>query len=226
MNECDHLEEFLSHVGEDARVQLKKRFSLQRYDRGEYIFTEGDPNNNLYLIESGTIEANTVRADGRIFIFHFVFPGQVFGEGTVYGEEYAVYSALARKKLVVWRVPKADLLAAIRSDATLQSYLLRLIGHKLEASYIKARCTGGEKVEKRIACLLLRSDSQGQRSLKCQERLDVPLTNRDLSGLVGSTEETVSRVMSRLKKEEIIAIEDKKLKILDRESLLGFFDTV
>ena len=52
------------------------------------------------------------------------------------------------------------------------------------------------------------------------------LTNRDISGLIGSTEETVSRIMSRLKKENVIGIQDKQLVVLDREALVKYLDSV
>jgi len=78
-----------------------------------------------------------------------------------------------------------------------------------------------------VACILLKTIDQ-QRGIysHCVEKLDTPLTNRDISGLIGSTEETVSRVMSRLKKEGIISLEDKHLVVLDREGLMGYFDSM
>lgn len=227
MVKCDVLDEFVSHVKKDQQARLRDKFTSTGLDRGQFVFFEGDEAASLYLIESGVIEANVVHGDGKVYIFHFIFPGEVFGEGVVYEQDYYPFSTVARKEALVWKVPKEDLLSAIDSDPAFKAYMLRLVGQKLDSSYVKARCIAGERVEKRVACILLKTIDQ-QRGIysHCVEKLDTPLTNRDISGLIGSTEETVSRVMSRLKKEGIISLEDKHLVVLDREGLMGYFDSM
>ena len=223
----DVLDEFVSHAKKDQRARLKDRFTSLSLDRGQFVFFEGDEAASLYLIESGVIEANVVHGDGKVYIFHFIFPGEIFGEGVVYEQDYYPFSAVARKEALIWKVPKEYIVSALDSDPAFKAYMLRLIGHKLDSSYVKARCIAGERVEKRVACILLKTIDQ-QRGIfdHCTEKLDTPLTNRDISGLIGSTEETVSRVMSRLKREGIIGTEDKQLVVLDRESLMGYFDSM
>jgi len=224
---CDVLDEFVSHVKKDQQARLRDKFTSIGLDRGQFVFFEGDEAAYLYLIESGVIEANVVHGDGKVYIFHFIFPGEVFGEGVVYEQDYYPFSTVARKEALVWKVPKEDLLSAIDSNPAFKAYMLRLVGQKLDSSYVKARCIAGERVEKRVACILLKTiDQQHGIYSHCVEKLDTPLTNRDISGLIGSTEETVSRVMSRLKKEGIISLEDKHLVVLDREGLMGYFDSM
>lgn len=227
MVKCDVLDEFVSHAKKDQQARLRDKFTSIGLDRGQFVFFEGDEAAYLYLIESGVIEANVVHGDGKVYIFHFIFPGEVFGEGVVYEQDYYPFSTVARKEALVWKVPKEDLLSAIDSNPAFKAYMLRLVGQKLDSSYVKARCIAGERVEKRVACILLKTIDQ-QRGIysHCVEKLDTPLTNRDISGLIGSTEETVSRVMSRLKKEGIISLEDKHLIVLDREGLMGYFDSM
>ncbi|MBU1670732.1 MAG: Crp/Fnr family transcriptional regulator [Actinobacteria bacterium] len=225
MTECDCLDQFLSNLKKEKRNRLQDKFISQVLDRGQLIFFEGDPASHLYLVEKGVIEANVIHGDGKVYIFHFVFPGEVFGEGVLYGQEYYPFSTVARKESLVWKAPAHEVRAALDADPGFKSYIIGLLGEKLEQSYIKARCVAGERVEKRVACILLKTIEEfGMHN--CKERLDTPLTNRDISGLIGSTEETVSRVMSRMKKEGIIAMEDKQLVVLDREKLLGYFDSM
>jgi CRP-like cAMP-binding protein len=224
---CEVLDDFVSHARKDLRGKLKDKFTSHKLDRGQFVFFEGDDAAFMYVVESGVIEANVVHGDGKVYIFHFIFPGEIFGEGVVYGQGFYPFSTVARKEAVVWKVPKDDLLAAAEADPKFKMYLLELIGRKLDLSYVKARCIAGERVEKRVACILLKTLDQQQGIYShCVEKLDTPLTNRDISGLIGSTEETVSRVMSRLKKEGIIGTEDKQLVVLDREALMGYFESM
>lgn len=225
-NNCDHLDEFLGHAKKSARAGLKEKFTAINLDRGQFIFFEGDESSALYLVESGVVEANVIHGDGKVYIFHFIFPGEMFGEGIVYGQTHYPFSAVARKEAVVFKISRDDLAPVLASDPAFERYILRMVGARLDSSYIKARCIAGERVERRVACILLKSLDEGSGLKGCAERVDSPLTNRDISGLIGSTEETVSRVMSRLKKEGIVGTRDRQLAVLDRGALLQFYDSM
>jgi CRP-like cAMP-binding protein len=223
---CEVLDEFVGHAKKNLQAGLKDKFTHQALDRGQFVFFEGDDASTLYLVESGVIEANVIHGDGKVYIFHFIFPGEIFGEGVVYGQGFYPFSTVARKEASIWRIAKDDLLPLLETDTALERYILQMVGRKLDSSYIKARCIAGERVERRVACILLKTLDEHAGIPHCPERVDTPLTNRDISGLIGSTEETVSRVMSRLKKEGIVGTKDKQLVVTDRDALLKYFDSM
>lgn len=227
MERCEVLEGFLGRADPKLVERLRQKFTQQSLDKGQFVFFEADRAEGMYLVESGVIEANVIHGDGKVYIFQFLFPGDIIGEGVLYGQEAFPFSTVVRKDAVLWKISKDDLLGHLEEDRRLEKYLLEAIGRKLDNSYTKARCIAGERVERRIACILVKIvDEQKGIIPGCGERLDTPLTNRDISGLIGSTEETVSRVMSRLKKEGVISIKDKQLVVLDRDALNGYFDTI
>lgn len=226
MSDSDQLDGFIHHASAGYREELRGKFTRRKRDKGQYIFFEGDPADGLYLIESGVVEANVVHGGGKVYIYHFMFPGDIFGEGILFDEFDYPFSTVARNEVVYWKTPKEELLRIVEKDRNMERYLLCAVGRKLESAYMKERCIAGERVEKRVACILLNTiDGEGT-SPPCRQKFDGPLTNRDISGLIGSTEETVSRVMSRLKKEGIIGVKDKQLVVLDRDSLMRYFETI
>jgi CRP-like cAMP-binding protein len=220
------LKEFLNNLEEGLREEARELFKPETFDREQYIFIDQDEATHLYLIEEGTIEANIVHGDGKLYILNFLYAGNVFGEGAIYEEGVYSYSAVAREEAQVWRVSWDDLQWLASRDSLFALFLIRLIVRKLDQAYHKDRCIAGEKVEKRIACVLLKMASEIGISDKCGLVIDTPLTNRDIAGLVGSTEETVSRIMSKLKKEEILAADGKYLVVKDKDALMGYFDGV
>lgn len=223
---CEYLDEFVSHAKKNLQAGLREKFTSASYDRGQFIFFEGDSASALYLVESGVVEANVIHGDGKVYIFHFVFPGEIFGEGVVYGQDFYPFSTVARKEATIFKIARDDLLPVLSADTGFERYILQMVGQKLDSSYIKARCIAGERVERRVACILLKTLDESAGIRGCRERVDSPLTNRDISGLIGSTEETVSRVMSRLKKEGIVGTQDKQLVVLDRDALVKYFDSM
>ncbi|MBK5092077.1 MAG: Crp/Fnr family transcriptional regulator [Actinobacteria bacterium] len=225
MNKTDNLDDFLGHLKKGLREKARSKFSPFKLERGQFVFFDGDPASTLYLVESGVAEANVVHGDGKVYIFHFLFPCDILGEGIIYGQEVYPFSAVIREEALLWKISRDDLLPLLDADPAFRDYLVEFVGRKLDHSYAKARCIAGERVERRVACILLKSiDETGIEN--CGERVIPQLTNRDISGLIGSTEETVSRVMSRLKKENVIGIKDKQLVILDREALMRYFDNL
>jgi CRP-like cAMP-binding protein len=157
--ECKCLDEFVSHAKKELQPRLKDNSTSHKLDRGQFVFFEGDQADALYLIESGVIEANVVHGDGKVYIFHFIFPGEVFGESVVYNQDYYPFSAVARKEALVWKIPRDEVIAVLDSDPAFKSFMLDTVGQKLESSYTKARCIAGERVEKRPASSSRRSTS-------------------------------------------------------------------
>jgi len=225
MNKTENLDALLEHLRKDLREKAKSKFSPLNLERGQFVFFDGDPASSLYLVESGVAEANVVHGDGKVYIFHFLFPCDVLGEGIIYGQEVYPFSAVIREDALLWKISKDDLSLLLDADPAFREHLVEIVGRKLDHSYAKARCIAGERVERRVACILLKSiDETGIED--CGEKVMHQLTNRDISGLIGSTEETVSRVMSRLKKENVISIKDKQLVVLDREALMKYLDSI
>jgi CRP-like cAMP-binding protein len=220
------LREFLNNLEEGLREEARELFKPESIDREQYIFIDQDEATHLYLVEEGTVEANIVHGDGKLYILGFLYPGDVFGEGALYEEGVYSYSAVARESSRVWRVSWDDLQWLASRDPLFALHIIRLIVRKLDQAYYKDRCIAGEKVEKRIACVLLKMAGEIGISDKCGLVIDTPLTNRDIAGLVGSTEETVSRIMSRLKKQEILSVEGKYLVVKDKDALLAYFGGV
>lgn len=222
----DRLLGFLENLSEDLRSEAKEFFKPESLDKEQYIFIDQDEATHLYLVEEGTIEANIVHGDGKVYILNLLYPGNIFGEAALYEEGVYSYSTVAREPSQVWRITWDDLQWLSTKDCDFSLFLIRLVVRRLDQAYYKERCIAGEKVEKRVACVLLKMVNERGISDKCGLILDTPLTNRDIAGLVGSTEETVSRIMSRLKKEEIITTEDKLLVVKDKEAMLAYFDGI
>mgnify|MGYP005833505475 CR=1 FL=1 len=224
--EDHHLSEFLNHLEEGLRKEARELFKPERYDREQYIFIDQEEATHLYLVEEGTVEANIVHGDGKLLILDFLYPGGVFGEGALYEDGIYSYSAVAKEPARTWRISWDDLQWLVSRDQLFALHLMRIVVAKLDQAYYKDRCIAGEKVEKRIACVLLKMVDEIGISDKCGLVIDTPLTNRDIAGLVGSTEETVSRIMSRLKKEGIMGTEGKLLVVKDKKALLAYFEDI
>jgi len=218
------LQLLLELLPEDKRAAAAAVFLPEQVEKGAHVSTEGKRADFIWLVEEGTFEMVNLYGDGKVYIHGFLYPGDIFGEAWFYEHDTYPYTVAAREDGAVWKARGNDFRPFIKGVPRMEEYLRVLLGEKLEQYMYKARCIAGEKVERRIACVLLKVVNERGIFEGCQARLEVPLTNRDLAGLVGSTEETVSRVMSRLKKEGVIASEGKFLLVKDPANLRRYFE--
>jgi CRP/FNR family transcriptional regulator, cyclic AMP receptor protein len=224
LDEKTEFDEFLSHASKGTADGLRPRAVKSKLEKGQYAFFDGDDARDLYIVEDGVVEINIVHSDGKVYVFHYVFAGEIFGEAFLSGHDINPFSAVARRDVNLWKIPSGDILKAMEADPGLASSLTQVVGDRLYRCFMKARCIAGERVEKRVACILLKAvDEQGMQN-NCA-RIDPPLTNRDISALIGSTEETVSRIMSRLKKGNIVGTEGRHIVVLDIEALQAFLES-
>ena len=220
------LQLFVELLPKDLRGAAAAVFTRELVERGQYVCMEGDRADFIFLVEEGTFEVVNIYGDGRVYIHGFLYPGDLFGEAYFYQEDNYPYSALAREDAHYWKARGSDFMPYVSGQPRMEEFLRVLLGQKLEQYLYKARCIAGEKVERRIACVLQRVARDRGIFDNCQARIDVALTNRDIAGLVGSTEETVSRVMSRLKREDIIGMDGKFLTVKDPIGLRSYFETL
>ncbi len=218
------LENLLNSLPEERRESFFSQWSQEKVGKGQLIFMEGEKASHVYVVERGIVEAVNIYDDGRVYIHGFLFPCDLLGEPLLYGRDKQPYSAIAREESVLWKIKGEAFLFHLRENPGMEEFIRFILGDKLEQYLFKARCIAGERVERRIACVLMKVIHERGINVECRPKLDLPLTNRDIAGLVGSTEETVSRVMSRLKKEQVLGSEGKYLVIKDPDKLRSYFD--
>ena len=81
-----------------------------------------------------------------------------------------------------WKARGNDFKPFMQGEPRMEEFIRILLGEKLEQYLYKARCIAGEKVERRIACVLLKVVKDRGIFEGCNARLDVTLTNRDIAG--------------------------------------------
>ena len=94
-----------------------------------------------------------------------------------------------------------------------------ILGKKLRETIDTIRNLAVERVEKRIACLLIKmADKVGEKDMG-SVKLNISLTRQDIAEMVGTTVETAIRIMSKWAKEGIIKSSGRKIIILKIDKL-------
>ena len=209
---------FRALAAED-RARLAEIASLRSYDKGDTLFSEGDPSDFLYTILSGRVKVIKAIPSGKEVILEIFGAGDPVGAVVAYeGRPYPA-SAIALEKtscLVLRRAPFFGLLE--RHPSLVRGFLLGLTQRIVELTRRIPEVAGG-RVEMRFAHLFLKlADKMGRRTAE-GTAIPMALSRQDLADLTGTTIETCIRLMSRWGKDGLVRTDKDGFVVLDRSEL-------
>lgn len=201
---CKARDSFIcSGLEDDELKHLAARATRFEMPRGKTLILEGDSTDSVYNIISGDIAVSRVSADGRRQILSFL------GEGDFIGltlSEHYNFSAEALTPARLCRFDRRSLDELVERFPGMDRQVRRMgaaaMDHMLDLVFALGRRTA----EERVSFFLI---EQAERQGCCQDpakTLRLPMTRGDIADHLGLTLETVSRIFSRLKRQEVIAL--------------------
>jgi CRP/FNR family transcriptional regulator, anaerobic regulatory protein len=201
--------------GPQPNSHLTAISSLQRKAPGELLFAEGDETNSVYEIVRGMLRLVKLLPDSRRQVTGFLSAGRLLGlapEGT------HVYTAEAVTEVTLCRYGRAAFARLIDETPGFAKRLLTAASHELRAAQDQMLLLGRKTATEKVASflLLIAEQQNGGDVLE----VDLPMTRSDIADYLGLTIETVSRTLTKLKQDGLIALPvPNRLKIRDRDQL-------
>ena len=187
--------------------------------RGEHIYRMGDHFTSVFAVRSGSVKTYQVMDDGEEQVTGFYFPGEVMGfDGLGKDQAYAC-SAVALESASVCEIPFARFQILANQMPDLQIHFLRLMSQEITSDQQLIILLSKKSAEQRIATLLLTISERNALCNMSASRFRLPMSRTDIGNYLGLTLETVSRMLSRFVKQQVIAIERKDIEILKPDAL-------
>jgi CRP-like cAMP-binding protein len=190
---------------------LSKLAVSHSFNAGEFIFWEGDVPAHFFVVTSGRVKVLKHSSLGKEFVVAFFGPGDVFGEVAVFEERPYPASAQAISETEVLGIGRDSFLAFLSGHPEVALRIINMLGGRLRDAQNRLNALAGERAEQRVARTLLMLSSKLGQSL--------PFTRQELADMSGTTIETTIRVMSRMKRGEIIRSRRGRTDILDETRL-------
>ncbi len=192
-----------------ASIVVEKTFR-----RGQTIFREGEEGKGFYVVGFGKVKIYKLSRDGKEQILHIFGPGEPFAEVPVFAGQCYPANAEALEESRLWFIPRVGFIELIRRQPSLALNMLAVLSRRLRQLAALVEDLSLKEVPARLAAYLLyTADQKG--SLEFD--LDIPKTQ--LANLLGTTPETLSRLLSRFAKEGFIESSGPKITLLDKKGL-------
>jgi CRP/FNR family transcriptional regulator len=206
-------------LGADDRQRLAAVGTIRGYEKGAFLFREGDASSQLYTIVAGRVKVFKTTPRGADVILEIFGPGDPVGAVAVYEARAYPATAVTLEPTTCVLIPREDFFSLLEKHPTMVRGLLIGLTHRLvELTNRLAELSGG-RVEARLARFFLKlAGDMGQQR---PEGTFIPLvlSRQDLADMIGTTIETSIRIMSRWGKDGVVLTEKDGFVVVDRAAL-------
>lgn len=212
----DSIPLFASLKKED-RDALTPLCRLRGYEKGETIFTEGDPADRIHFVVLGRVKV-VKSAGGRDVIIEILGPGEPVGAVAVFERRPFPASAVALEGSSILSLPEREFFAVLESRPQMMRQMLAGLTYRLMMVNKRLADMTGSAEGRAARLLLTLADRVG---LPRGEGvfIPLPLSRQEIADLIGTTLETAIRLMSRWQKEELVLTEKSGFVIPSPEAL-------
>jgi CRP/FNR family transcriptional regulator, cyclic AMP receptor protein len=199
--------------------QLEHIFVLRSYRKNQIIFLEEETGNYMYLVLSGKVKVSKAGAGGKETILAIHRTGDFFGEMSLLDGKTSPATVSAMEDAKIISVSGADFHRYLMHNEKVITQIINVLCARLRQVWqtqSMSSSTADARIRMGIYQLAKRHgirDAHGT-------IIDLKITHQELAEMVGTSRETVTRTLARLRELGILEIEQRRMTLLDAEALL------
>jgi CRP/FNR family transcriptional regulator, cyclic AMP receptor protein len=199
--------------------RLEARALMRSFRPREVIYFPAEPGQTVLLLARGKVKIKAITPDGRETILAFIEAGELFGELAILDGAPRDEFAEAVEAAQVLAIPRDELLWLMGRRPDVALHVTKLLGFRLRRVENRLRnILFRSNRERTVALLLELLESHGQRAGGRWE-IRLRLSHQELANLIGATRETVTVTLGQLQREGLIAVQRRRIQVLDRGRL-------
>ena len=182
------------------------------YKKGQILFNEGNIPRGMYYMLSGKVKIYKMGSDGKEQIIRIASQGDFIGYKSVLTETRFNCSAAVLEDASISFIPREDFKDLFKKDNHISDFFTQLLCQDLSEAEEKMVALAYKPVRGRLAEALL--------NLAEVYKTKINLSREDLANIVGTAKETVIRLLSEFKTENLIKTDGKLISVLDTRGLM------
>jgi CRP/FNR family transcriptional regulator len=194
------------------------------FSKGEVIFKEGNYSRGLYCVSKGKVKMSKTGPSGKEQILRFATDGDIMGYNSMLSKKQLGSTAVALEDSAICFIPADQFFKIIKEEPKFSLKMLELTAKNWnEASRLITDMAQKTTRERLAEMLLWLKETFGLDDDDC---IDVQLSREEIANMVGTATEAVIRLLSEFKKEKLIALEGKKIRLLNIHGLVVLADLI
>jgi CRP/FNR family transcriptional regulator len=198
---------------------LEQEAITTTYPTGAVLFSEGQAPKGIYVVRRGRVKLSICGSDGRTLILRMVESGDPLGVAAVVSGRPYEATAETQEPSEISFLRQSDLLRLMRVHGELAFWVTRHISQDYASTCREIRdLILSDSASEKLARLLVGWLDQNTKS-KFPSQVKMALTHEEIGQMIGSSRETVSRLLAGFKKQHLIQQSGSTLVIPDRVAL-------
>ena len=204
---------------------LSEGITETRYEKGQYIFKQGDPAECFHVLMRGAVKCVQSSQAGKEAVLKVLLPGDLFCcEAAVFDGKDHPGCAQPMGPVAVLKIPKRAYLKLLKTNPAAALEVIKYLGGRLNEAQEMSKTFALERADQRIAALLAR----------LAERIGIPsadgivlglrISRQDIADMTGLAVETTIRTISKLTRKRLLAKSGRMLVIRDLKGLKAVAD--
>ncbi len=186
--------------------------------KGDKVYNDGEKLTSLFAIRSGTFKTFTIDENGEEQITGFHLPGDLLGFDAIGENEHPSF-AQAMETSMVCEIPFDNLDKLTNTMPRLRQQILRMMSKEIKTDQEMLMLLNHKNAEQRLASFILSlSQRYHNRGLSATE-FRLTMTRSEIGNYIGLTVETISRLLNRFQKSNLISVSGKLITIHDLDKL-------
>ena len=207
---------------EEKRI-VTENFTVHNFKKNQIIYAEKEPPESLWCLLKGKVKMYKMGIGERVQILRLYRPVQYFGYRAYFASEPYVTNACALENSLTAFIPMASIEHVLESNSSLGLYFIRLLSVDLGISDKRSISLTQSHIRGRLSeTLLFLKSTYGLE--EDGTTLSIYLSREDLAALSNMTTANAIRTLSNFSAEKLVAIDGRKIKIIDEPRLRRIAD--
>ena len=203
------------NLPEDALLHLERIAKTRSIRRGVSIFAKGDPGNALFFVASGTVKISVSSIEGRGAVFNLIKSGEIFGEIALLDGLARTADASSNSDCELVVIERRDFIRFMEHQPLLAKNLIDMLCARIRwiSDHVEQVIFPG--LSGRLAKALIRLVDKNSTT----PSLKIVITQQEISEMVGTSRESVNKLLRDWKDRNLVHVQRGTLTIVDIKTL-------
>jgi len=219
---CIHKVPLFASLNESSLASITEKMSHRVYQKGEILVLEGEQPLGFTVIQKGSAKAYRIMNDSKEQILYIFPTHDYFGARFLFTEDEVPYCVEALEETHVCILSKQQLKDILIEHPKVALELIEAMAKRMKRLELLMQQSGKKKAEIRIAAILLEFTESYGVTENGKTIVTLPLSQEGIANYVGVARETLSRKLTQLEEEKIVAFTERlQMEVLDPERLIA-----
>jgi CRP-like cAMP-binding protein len=200
-----------SELSDEDITSLAKLASRKRYPKDTVVFFENEEGDFFFTITEGRIKVTILGDDGREVILSVLGPGDFFGEMALLDNEPRSATAIAVEESELLSLHRNDFQTVLNDNKSITSALIRVLSARLRRANHQISTLALLDVYGRVARVIVDMAREEGKRLRDGRIAFRRATHQEIANRIGTTRETVTRMLKDLERQGLIHVEGKEI---------------